>query len=172
MNIKAKKLISLGAFASVFLGFSSISTTAEAIPWLTGAAVPTSVACMSKPYNGSPYTPCDDPNNGNLLPVIEKSTKNNTCFYLTDVTAYNNNPVQTGGREVDIREGNSLANPAKVVYFLPYNPDQSQGAGGSTTVQDFSTPIVFADDLYVDVKNPNNNVIVTLSGYYDHCPTP
>jgi len=71
---------------------------------------------------------------------------------------------------VDIRDGNggSRAVPAKVVYFLPYNP-AAGGNGGSTTVQDFQTPIAFEEDLYVDVHFPNNNVWVTLSGYYDHC---
>jgi len=57
------------------------------------------------------------------------------------------------GRQVDIRDGNggSRAFPAKVVYFLPYNPTGTNGNGGSTTVQDFQTPITFTDDLYVDV---------------------
>ncbi|MFA6994717.1 MAG: hypothetical protein WC246_03770 [Candidatus Paceibacterota bacterium] len=167
MNIKAKKLVSACVTAGAFIGLAGISMAAEAGSWWGGAPKPFSVTCQSSTLGT--YVDCGTGPDGSVSVVVPKSLKNNTCFYLTDVTAVNNNPINGGGRQVDIREGNSRANPAKVVYFLPYNPNGTNGNGGSTTVQDFQTPIAFEEDLYVDVHFPNNNVWVTLSGYYDHC---
>ena len=167
MNRKAFALAAVSA-----MSFMGASTTVYADPhWNNQSMV--SVTCQSylTLSAGSPYPDCGSGPDGSVgAAIVPKSTKKNTCFFLTDVTATNNNPINGGGRQLDIRNTNSRANPAKVVFFLPYNPTGTNGNGGSTTVQDFNTPIVFTDDLFVDVHTPNNNVFVTVSGYYDYCP--
>ena len=172
MNMKAKKLVTACVTAGAVFGLVGTPTIAKADwDWGVSQKTPFNAICQSSPA-GSAYQACETgtTDGSPINPLVPKSTKKNTCFFLTDFTAYNNNPIAGGGRQVDLRDGNggSRAFAAKVVYFLPY--PSGGGNGGSTTVQDFTTPLVFTDNLYPDVHNPNNNVFITVSGYYDRCP--
>ena len=177
MNTKLKSLVHTWAVAGAVLSLSGVSMVAEAGSWWFGdSPSPVNAICQSdESAGGQTYQDCG---NGAIdgaipsQPLVPKSHRRNTCFFLTDFTAYNNNPINNGGRRVDLRDGdmNRSTIPAKLVYFLAYNSPQSGPNGGTTTTQDFETPVVFWNDLYADVYQPNSNVFVAVSGYYDRCP--
>ncbi len=166
MNMKVKNLVAAFVAAGSVIGLGAISTAAEAGSWWGGSPTPFSVTCQSETVGGVIQNCGSGDNPEVLVPWINKK-----CFFLTDFTAYNNNPVDFGGRRVDLRDvTNGRGSPPKVVYFLPYDSAASANNGGSTTVQSFQTPLVFTGNVYADVGNGNNNVFVTVSGYYDRCP--
>jgi len=98
---------------------------------------------------------------GGEVPLVPKN--GNKCFFLTDLTASNNNGSTP--HLVRVIDGNTPGlTPASLVYTLP---------GTSTIVQDFQTPIVFknVNGLHVyDYPTESNTVFVSVSGYYDNCP--
>jgi hypothetical protein len=102
-----------------------------------------------------------DANPAILVPAVSKK-----CIYLTDITVFGNNPVAGGGHEVDLEDvTNSRSGPPKVVFVAPWI-----GQGASVVSQDWQTPIVFTGPLFADVHDANNNIIVTVSGFYGRCP--
>jgi len=171
MNIKKVLLAPVSLAVLAFLGLAGTSTKAAAGGWYDDNPKPFSAICQSnQAYSGgSPYTDCgscstaacplDDATPQVLVPA---STKKNYCFFLTDFTAENNN----ADKQIDLRnQSASRANPAIVVLASRYD-----GTGPTLAKQDWSTPLVFTGALYVDVHFPNNNLYITVSGYYDRCP--
>jgi hypothetical protein len=135
-------------------------------------ATPVNKTCQFPTTNGTTtglfgnWPPCGDPS-----PLV--SIPHGQCFFLTDVTLANNN---VAGHLVVLNDGNHPgSDTTQYPYALPLG----------TTVQDFTTPLVFkgsssssdtgAPGLYVyDRSNgsppQNPNVWVTVSGYYSVCP--
>jgi len=164
----ASAIASLAVFAT--LGLSGISMKAEAGGWYSNSPQPYNAICQSDQTNSgsteysghdcgsTPSVPGTDGSVAILVPQISYK-----CFFLTDYTATNNN----GDREVDFRNGNggSRAFPPNVVLASAYD-----GTGPTLSHQGWQTPIVFTSNLYSDVHFPNNNIIITVSGYYDRCP--
>lgn len=164
MNLK-KYIIHLSVALLALFVLVGISTPAAADDLFNPFFPPTpfNAVCQSGTFLlGSPsaYQGCETATTGNP-PAVLVPAKPGQCFYLTDVTLFNNN----GSREVDLRNAsNSRAYPAAVVLASSYN------GGPTLTVQDWQAPIVFTGALYADVHTPNNNVYVTVSGYYYWCP--
>ncbi len=155
MHINPQTLVPAWATAVAFLGLVAISTTAES-NGASSSPQPFSAVCQSDGVSvSSVYQDCGANPDGTVgPPLVPKLTKK--CFFLTDVTAVNNNAI----KQLDLRNADgSRGTPAKVVYFVPVG----------TTVQGFQTPIEFDGDLYVDIHNPNNNLYITVSGYYAKC---
>jgi hypothetical protein len=172
MRTKIKHLVPASLAVFAFLGLAGISTTATAGTWLNGNPQPFSARCQSDAANGSAQYAghyCDTGTEGQVNVLVPQ--QNGSCFYMTDLTVYNNNPVANGGHEVEIEDGGSRAVPAAVVFVAPW---EYPGAGISNQPmvahQDWQTPIVFWKSLYADVHSPNNNVYVTVSGFYNKCP--
>jgi len=173
MNIKMKYLTlgSLSAFA--LLGMLTISVVARA-DYGSQDRILFSTVCQSNQqsasgnprYNGHD---CGTGGDGSPAILVPQSTKKGVCFYLTDYTAYNNNSQSSASpsHEVDFIDGsNSRATLPAVVLVAKYN----SASAPDLTKDNWETPIVFHSDLWVDVHFPNNNIIITVSGFYDECP--
>lgn len=160
MNVKTKLLALSSLAVCAAFGLSGISTTAEAGGWYNSSPQPFSAICESNDTT-DPYPTCGAAPDGGVATLVPQVSYK--CFFLTDYTATNNN----GDREVDLRNGNggSRGFAPNVALASAYD-----GNGPTLSKQDWTTPIVFTSNLYTDVHNPNNNIIITVSGYYDRCP--
>jgi hypothetical protein len=162
MNIKKTLLVPASLALFAFLGLAGIPTTAKA----DDDRQPFSAICQSAQalsgdsrYVGHDCGPDANPN------ILVRAVSHK-CIYLTDITVYGNNPVAGGGHEVDLEDvTNSRSGPPKVVFVAPWI-----GQGASVASQDWQTPIVFTGPLFADVFSANNNIIVTVSGFYAKCP--
>lgn len=100
---------------------------------------------------------------GEVALVPKKSKK---CFYLTDISANNNNGSTV--HSVRVTDGNHPGANPNTIYLVLTVP------GSSTVSEHFVTPIVFSsnDGLHVyDFPNQaSDTVYVTATGYYDWCP--
>jgi hypothetical protein len=164
MNITNRQLVLASLLVCATLGLTGISTTAVAGGWFSPSPQLYSAICQSyqTEAGNSEYAGHDCGSGGDGTAAILVPLQKYFCFYLTDFTATNNN----GARQVALRNGNggSRAFPPSVDLASAYNGNITQSN------QDWTTPIVFTSNLWVDVQNPNNNVIITVSGYYDRCP--
>ena len=164
MSITNKHLVLASLVVCATFGLAGISTTAVAGGWYNPSPPLYSAICQSyqTEAGNNQYLGHDCGSGPDGTPAILVPQVKNMCYYLSDFTATNNN----GPREVALRNGNGGSRS------YPPNVDLVSAYDGNITLskQDWTTPIVFTSNLWVDVQNPNNNVIITVSGYYDHCP--